>query len=329
MASNELAVSKRDLIELGSKNPFDLRRAGTIVSAMLLLGLLAYLFLTYVLPWLKVVVWNAVSLGIGVICLILIIGLLTNKAFWRRLSYFNDAIAKLALGWVIEFDEFVLQEKQIEQAEKDRARMFEDNKKIKGKYAELHAKVIKNKEQMQLAQEKMNIARAHGDAEGAEDSQNEWSRASTYVETIEPIAKDLGSITMFIDEAYKLAGRKIQNAKLDLDANKDLFYSANLGAGALASARKAFTGDVALNNDAEVAKAKVKEKIALSIGEMRSSIDIIRQISKSENLENAAKLSLARKQMEQISKQSDGSEVQTYNKQNFGDVQTGQNKYGL
>jgi hypothetical protein len=326
MAANELAVSKSDLIALGSKNPFDLRRAGTIISALLVVGLIAYLFLQYVLPWLKVVVWNAVSLGIGVICLILIIGLLTNKTFWRRLSYFNDAIAKLALGWVIEFDEFVLQEKQIQQAEKDRERMFEDNKKIKGKYAELHAKVIKNKEQMQLASEKMKIAGAHGDAEGAEDSQNEWSRASTYVETIEPIANDLSSITTFIDEAYKLAGRKIQNAKLDLDANKDLFYSANLGAGALASARKAFTGDVALNSDAEVAKAKVKEKIALSIGEMRSSIDIIKQISRSENLENAAKLSLARKKMEQISKQGD---VEIYEKENFRNTGNSINKYGL
>ena len=260
--SNELAVSKSDLIELGSKNPFDLRRVGTIITTLLLLGVLGYLFLQYVLPWLTKVVWNAVSLGIGVVCLILIIGLLTNKAFWRRLSYFNDAIAKLALGWVIEFDEFVLQEKQIQQAEQDRERMFNDNKKIKGKYVELNAKVIRNKEQMQLATEKMNIARSHNDMEGAEDSQNEWSRASTYVETIEPITKDLNSITLFIDEAYKLAGRKIQNAKLDLEANKDLFYSANLGAGALSSARKAFTGDMSLNNDAEVAKAKVKEKIA-------------------------------------------------------------------
>jgi len=328
MATNELAVSKSDLIELGSKNPFDLRKAGTVITAALLLGLIGYLVLTYVLPWLKTVVWNAVSLGLGVICLIVIIGLLTNKTFWRRLSYFNDAIAKLALGWVIEFDEFVLQEKQIEQAEKDRERMFDDNKKIKGKFAELNAKVIKNKEQMQLAQEKTNIAKAHNDMEGAEDSQNEWSRANTYVETIEPIAKDLGSITTFIDEAYKLAGRKIQNAQLDLDANKDLFYSANLGAGALASARKAFTGDVALNSDAEVAKAKVKEKIALSIGEMRSSMDIIKQISKSENLENAAKLSLARKQMEQISKQG-GDSVEVYNKENFSDAGDPINKYGL
>ena len=327
--SSELAVSKKDLIELGSKNPFDLRRVGTIVSTLLVLGGLGYLFLQYVLPWLKTVVWNAVSLGIGVVCLILIIGLLTNKAFWRRLSYFNDAIAKLVLGWVIEFDEFVLQEKQIQQAENDRQRMFDDNKKIKGKFAELNAKVIKNKQQMQLATEKMNIARAHGDMEGAEDSQNEWSRASTYVETIEPIAKDLNSITLFIDEAYKVAGRKIQNAKLDLDANKDLFYSANLGAGALSSARKAFTGDVALNSDAEVAKAKVKEKIALSIGEMRSSIDIVKQISKSENLENAAKLSLARKQMEQMSEQQSSGEVVNYNKENFSDVNTSVNKYGL
>lgn len=328
MNTEETVVSKKDLIALGSKNPFDLRKAGTLITGVLLFGAIAYLFLTYVLPWLKTVVWNAVSLGIGIIALVAVIGLLTNKKFWRRLSYLNDAIAKIALGWVIEFDEFILQEKQIEQAQKDRQRMFEDNKKIKGKYAELQGKVVRNKETMQLAQEKVNIARNHNDHEAAEDAHNEWSRANTYVETIEPIVNDLNALTTFIDDAYKIAGRKIQNAKLDLDANKDLFYSANLGAGALSSARKAFVGDVDLNNDAEVAKAKVKEKIALSIGEMRSSIDIIQQLSKAENLENAAKIALAKKKMEQMNKQSDNT-VQTYSKENFSNLNTGTNKYGL
>lgn len=178
-----------------------------------------------------------------------------------------------------------------------------------------------------LAQEKVNIARSRNDMEGVEDSQNEWSRAQTYVETIEPITNDLNALTTFIDDAYKIAGRKIQNAKLDLDANKDLFYSANLGAGALSSARKAFVGDMELNNDAEVAKAKVKEKIALSIGEMRSSIDIIQQFSKAENLENAAKIALAKKKMEQMNRQSENA-IQTYDEQNFKGL-TDSNKYGL
>lgn len=327
MSVQETVVSKKDLIALGSKNPFDLRKAGTLITAALLLGGIAYLVLTYVLPWLKTVVWNAVSLGIGIIALTIVIGVLTNKKFWRRLGYLNDALAKIALGWVIEFDEFILQEKQIEQAENDRQRMFDDNKKIKGKYAELNAKVVKNKKAMMLAQEKVNIARSRNDMEGVEDSQNEWSRAQTYVETIEPITNDLNALTTFIDDAYKIAGRKIQNAKLDLDANKDLFYSANLGAGALSSARKAFVGDMELNNDAEVAKAKVKEKIALSIGEMRSSIDIIQQFSKAENLENAAKIALAKKKMEQMNRQSENA-IQTYDEQNFKGL-TDSNKYGL
>ena len=323
---NELAISKSDLIELGSKNPFDLRKAGTIITSILLLGGIGYFILTYVLPWLNTVIWNAISLGIGIVILVIVIGILTNKTFWRRLSYLNDALAKLALGWVIEFDEFILQEKQIEQAELDMQKMFEDNKKIKGKYAELNTKVVKNKDAMQLATEKVAIAQRNNDMEAAEDSQNEWIRCSNYVDTIEPIVKDLNALTSFIDEAYKIAKRKIQNAKLDLEANKDLFYSANLGAGALSSAQKAFTGDINLNNDAEVAKAKVKEKIALSIGEMRSSIDVVRQLSKADNLENAAKISLAKKKVEQMNLQSDT--VQVYDKQSFKDL-TGPTKYGL
>jgi hypothetical protein len=328
MSTDQLTFSRKDLIELGKKNPFDLRKAGFTISALLVLGGLGYLFLTFVLPWLNTVIWNAVSVAIGVIVLIILIGILTNKKFWRRLSYFNDAIAKILLGWIIEFDEFILQEKQIEQAEEDRQSMFEENKKIKAKYAELHGKVVKNKEIMQLAYEKVNIAKQHNDLEAAEDAQNEWSRANTYIETIEPITHDLNAITSFIDEAYKIAGRKIQNAKLDLEANKDLFYSAHLGAGALSSARKAFVGDSDLNNDAEVAKAKIKEKIALSIGEMRSSIDVIKQVSKSENLENAAKLALAKKRMEQMNQQASGQMIETYDKQYFKDLKSA-NKYGL
>ncbi len=327
MAQQDLVVSKSDLIELGSKNPFDLRKAGTVITAAALLGGIAYFALTYVLPWLKTVVWNAISLGLGIIILVILIGILTNKNFWRRLGYLNDALAKMALGWVIEFDEFILQEKQIEQAETDMQHMFDDNKKIKGKYSELNSKVLKNKTTMQLATEKIAIAQKNNDDEAVEDSQNEWSRAETYVETIEPIVKDLNALTSFIDDAYKIAGRKIQNAKLDLEANKDLFYSANLGAGALSSARKAFIGDVSLNNDAEVAKAKVKEKIALSIGEMRSSIDVVRQLSKAENLENAAKISLAKKRVEQMNLQS-GNRIEEIDTQSFKDLK-GPAKYGL
>jgi hypothetical protein len=327
MAQQDLVVSKSDLIELGSKNPFDLRKAGTVITGAALLGALAYFALTYVLPWLTTVVWNAVSLGIGIIVLVILIGILTNKNFWRRLSYLNDALAKMALGWVIEFDEFILQEKQIEQAEADMQNMFDDNKKIKGKFSELDSKVKKNKAAMQLATEKISIAKKNNDDEAVEDSQNEWSRAETYVETIEPIVKDLGALTAFIDDAYKIAGRKIQNAKLDLEANKDLFYSANLGAGALSSARKAFIGDVSLNNDAEVAKAKVKEKIALSIGEMRSSIDVVRQLSKAENLENAAKISLAKKRVEQMNIQSD-NHLEIADGRSFKDLKSA-SKYDL
>ena len=298
-----------DLIRKGSNTGMDGRKIGKSIIGLGLLGLLGFGVAKYVLPFLVTVAWNMVSLGIAGVILFVLYILFTNKKFWKRLGYFVDFLAKLMLGWLIEFDEFLLQEKQIEQAEKDTENVLTKKEEVEGKYVELNQKVQENIKNAEISKESYNIALSSNppDTEGADDAAAQLTRCQTYVETIGPITQDMKFIVDYSAEMYKVLVRKIKNAKMDLQASKDVFYSAQMGASALMSAKRAFFGDTALNSDADVAKQRVKEKIALSIGQMRSSMEILSSVTKADNLRDKAKWEIAKRQLTAIG----GTEVVT------------------
>lgn len=325
---SDFLISKEDLIKKGSSGSGDPRIFAKKIFVGALAAGAAYMFGVFVLPILVTIAWNLTSLIIAGTITAILLMIVTNKKFWMRVGYFVDLLMKIMLFWLIEFDEFILQEKQIESAEKDLEKMDVEREKIEGKYVELNSKVLEKKENYLIAEKSLQIATKEGDKEAAEDCVAEMSRSDNFVKTMEPMVNDMQLIINFAKDMKKIIARKIKNAKDDLAANKDLFYSAQAGANALGSAKKAFMGNTDLNSDAEVAKQKVKEKIALSIGQMRTSIDVLTTASKEVNLRDAAKLALAKERILQINNISnDGSQVIQLPLQNFNKETTKVSKY--
>lgn len=263
--------------------------ATTVIGLSLFAGL-TYAFLTFVLPWLVTVTWNLVNLIIGGTVLGLLLMIVTNKKFWRALKYFSEFIANYTIGIAIELNPFNILEAKIEQGYRDRHTLYQQGAKLKGKQSELMDKLSEKEKELKLNAQKVKIIQAEGGNTRQLDLYaNNVLRCREYIDNVTPIVGDLNKLVKFADMAYEESGIMLEDAKLDLDAKKDLYYSVTTGLSAVSSAMKAFKGDDDLNRDAEKALAILKEKIGEKIGHIKSAIDVTSRFMDDQVLEDKAK----------------------------------------
>lgn len=263
--------------------------ATTIIGLSLFAGL-AYGFFTFVLPWLVTVTWNLVNLIIGGVIAGFLLMLVSNKKFWRALKYFSEFIANYTIGLAIELNPFNILEAKIDQGYKDRKTLYEQGAKLKGKQSELMDKLSEKEKELKLNAQKVNILRSeNGNPRQIDLYANNVLRCREYIDNVTPIVGDLNKLTKFADMAYEESGIMLEDAKLDLEAKKDLYQSVTTGLSAVSSAMKAFKGDDELNRDAEKALAILKEKIGEKIGHIKSAIDVTSRFMDDQILEDKAK----------------------------------------
>jgi len=263
--------------------------ATTVIGLSLAAGL-AYGFLTFVLPWLVTVTWNLVNLVVGGAVLGFLLMIVTNKKFWRALKYFSEFIANYTIGIAIELNPFNILEAKIDQGYKDRKTLFQQSAKLKGKQSELMDKLNEKEKELKLNAQKVKILQTEkGNPRQIDLYANNVLRCREYIDNVSPIVGDLDKLTRFTDMAYEESGIMLEDAKLDLEAKKDLYYSVTTGLSAVSSAMKAFKGDDDLNRDAEKALAILKERIGEKIGHIKSAIDVTSRFMDDQILEDKAK----------------------------------------
>jgi len=263
--------------------------ATTIVGLSLAAGL-AYGFFTFVLPWLVAVTWTMVNLIIGGTILGFLLMVLTSKKFWRGLRYFSEFIATYTIGLAIELNPFAILEAKIDQGYKDRNTLAKQSAKLKGKHSELMDKLRTKGKELQLNAKKVDILQAEKSPSRQIDLYaNNVLRCREYIDNVTPIVGDLNKLIKFADMAFEESGIMLEDAKLDLEAKKDLYYSVTTGLSAVSSAMKAFKGDDDLNRDAERALAILKEQIGEKIGHIKSAIDVTSRFMDDRVLEDKAK----------------------------------------
>lgn len=263
--------------------------ATTVVGLSLLAGL-AYGFLTFVLPFLVKVTWSLINLAIGGIILGFILMIITNKKFWRGIKYFSEFIANYSIGLAIELNPFNILQTKIDQGYEDRNTLFGQAAKLKGKQSELMDKLSGKEKELKLNVEKVKILQEEAKQNRQIDLYaNNVIRCREYIDNVTPIVKDLNKLIVFADAAYEESGIMLEDAKLDLESKKDLYYSVTTGLSAVTSAMKAFKGDDELNRDAEKALAILKEKIGEKIGHIKSAIDVTARFMDDKTLEDKAK----------------------------------------
>jgi hypothetical protein len=263
--------------------------AAAIVGISLFAGL-TYGFATYILPWLVTVTWSLVNLIAGGIILAFLLMLFTSKAFWRAMKYFSTFIANYTIGLAIELNPFAILQAKIDQGYDDRNTLFKQTGRLKGKQSELLDKLHEKEKELQLNIQKVKILQAENNHSRHTDLYaNNVIRCREYIDSVTPIVGDLNKLVSFADMAYEESGIMLEDAKLDLEAKKDLYYSVTTGLSAVSSAMKAFKGDDALNRDAEKALAILKVRIGEKIGHIKSAIDVTSRFMDDKVLEDKAK----------------------------------------
>lgn len=280
--------------------------ATTVIGVSLFAGL-AYGFLTYVLPWLVAVTWNLVNLVIGGVVLGFLLMIVTNKKFWRALKYLSEFIANYTIGIAIELNPFSILQAKIEQGYKDRNTLYQQAAKLKGKQSELVDKLNDKEKELQLNVQKVRILQTEQgkNSRQADLYANNVLRCREYIDNVTPIVGDLNKLIQFADAAYEESGIMLEDAKLDLEAKKDLYYSVTTGLSAVTSAMKAFKGDDELNQDAEKALAILKVQIGEKIGHIKSAIDVTSRFMDDKVLEDKAKSARAIELINQFNMSSD------------------------
>jgi hypothetical protein len=266
------------------------KHVATAIVVLALLAGLTYGIFTYVLPWLVKVTWNLVNLVIGgVVCGFLLMTV-TNRKFWRALKYFSEFIANYSIGLAIELNPFNILQAKIDQGYKDRDTLYKQSARLKGKQSELVDKVGDKEKEMQLNIQKVKILQSEGGAHRQVNLYtNNVMRCREYIDNVTPIVSDLTKLILFADAAYEESGVMLEDAKLDLEAKKDLYYSVTTGLSAVTSAMRAFKGDDELNKDAEKALALLKVRIGEKIGHIKSAIDVTSRFMDDQVLEDKAK----------------------------------------
>jgi len=263
--------------------------ATTIIGLSLFAGL-AYGFTLYVLPWLITVTWNLINLIIGGAVLGFLLMIVTNRKFWRAIRYFSEFIANYTIGIAIELNPFNILQMKIEQGHKDRNTLFQQSAKLKGKQSELMDKLGDKEKELQLNAQKVKILQQEKSNPRQIDLYaNNILRCREYIDNVSPIVGDLNKLIKFSETAYEESGIMLEDAKLDLEAKKDLYYSVTTGLSAVTSAMKAFRGDDELNQDAEKALSILKQQIGEKIGHIKSAIDVTQRFMDDKVLEDKAK----------------------------------------
>jgi len=282
------------------------KNIATAIVVLAVLAGLTYGIFTYVLPWLVKVTWNLVNLVIGgVVCGFLLMTV-TNRKFWRALKYFSEFIANYSIGLAIELNPFNILQAKIDQGYKDRDTLYKQSARLKGKQSELVDKVGDKEKEMQLNIQKVKILQSEGGAHRQVNLYtNNVMRCREYIDNVTPIVSDLNKLILFADAAYEESGVMLEDAKLDLEAKKDLYYSVTTGLSAVTSAMRAFKGDDELNKDAEKALALLKVRIGEKIGHIKSAIDVTSRFMDDQVLEDKAKSAQALELINQFDLGSD------------------------
>ncbi len=225
----------------------------------------------------------------GVVCGFLLM-IVTNRKFWRALKYFSEFIANYSIGLAIELNPFAILQSKIDQGYTDRETLYKQSARLKGKQSELMDKLGGKEKELQLNIQKVKILQSEGSSNRQVNLYtNNVLRCREYIDNVTPIVGDLNKLIQFADAAYEESGIMLEDAKLDLEAKKDLYYSVTTGLSAVTSAMKAFKGDDELNRDAEKALALLKVRIGEKIGHIKSAINVTSRFMDDQVLEDKAK----------------------------------------
>lgn len=289
---------------------FDPRKFSKRTIRLLFIGLPALFLLFHYKDDLVTMAWDVVQIGYAAIAALIAFAIF--GVLWKQLGNFSDFMSRTCLSWWIEYNPWVLQFKEIDKAEENWDKTIAEKEKIVGEWTKLKNKVFSNQEAGKQAYEAEKLVREklkdsslskEGRIQHEQellDEQQKQADCLNYIKINGPLVKDMETIVETIKSAQIVMKHKIERMRTSLRQLQDTYESSTAGANALTAMKKCLTGDRVLNDQSEQSKLKVYQDIAMNIGSMRTSMEIINDITSNNNLQDAAKMAVARQQLSEL-----------------------------
>jgi hypothetical protein len=225
---------------------------------------------------------------------------LTSKKTWRLVDYLMTIIAKILTGFIMDWDEFVIQEKEIDQAEEDAEKVLKHANALEGEYNKLSTEIKVNEKEMKESLAESKLAESEGNINMQNLKFNSYVRAKEFIEEITPLSTDIKFLADYCQKAYDESQYNIRDARETLNKEKLKYEAISRGESALKSAQKALLGDLGLSKDAQLARENMKKKISQKIGTIKGAIRVTSKIMEEKDLKDRAKLISAREELKLI-----------------------------
>lgn len=282
------------------KKQIDARDIAKFLSGTGLLAVIGIAAFIYLLPVITSIVWQGVTLLVGLGTLGILGLVLTNKRFWRNMKAINEKIAKVFTFWLITWDEFLLQEMEIEEAKKGRDNIKKQASILEGQVASKDDELLDAKNKMEdsklLVQQLLKEGKTNDDPEVMLYS-NDYVRQQDFITSISPLRDQIDHLAKLCMKVYKQSDLQIKDATAELKVQKAKFESLTAGESAMTSALNIFKAD---SPDVLLAKEVVKKKIGEKIGSIKTTLEIINPIMDERSLKDKIKVQKAIEQMKTL-----------------------------
>lgn len=264
-----------------------------MTAAGLVVGFLVYKF---IMPWLVDLVWDMMTIIVyGSIGAIVLAFMLSQ---WSNIISFFDIIADKTLGKQIQMAPFRFQERKLEKAKENAVEVKNELGKLKGSYQRVEGEYQR---QIGLAREGEEGEKLRNitDEERMMQTTKKLTAVSS-IQTMQTQRDNMKELVEVVEFGSKKMDQMIKQLDYRLRESRLVFEVTMSGRDAMTRMRRAMEGDTKLNSDAERSAVEIARQIALAVGQTQASMDIVREITRSTSIEDASRLAVAKRQLEQI-----------------------------
>jgi hypothetical protein len=241
----------------------------------------------FLLPILTTIVWNSVNFGIALVVFGVLLYCLSNRKLRLSLMYLYEILMKKLVGLVIELDPFIIAEDDIQEMEKQRAKLYAQSVEVEGHKEQIDMKIRDKEAELHKLMSRAQAAKQNDMMPELGNASRQIARVQEYIKQLTPIRDNLAKISDYLTKVHKNSAYLIEDAKNELELKKDLYRSVTSGNQALSSALKIFEGDPEKKQMVEQSMEYLKEDIARKLGSMKKAISYSSDFMKSIDLENA------------------------------------------
>lgn len=241
---------------------------GMIVAGLAITGILYF-----VLPILKTIIWNAVSISIGVGILAAILFLLTDKSCKRVISTAYFMIMRSITGFFIDIDPVAIVERRLRQMEKKIDEMGEKMGILKGFNIKTTEAIEDKKRKLTTEKLRIETYRERGEEDAAAVSNNQLIRYNEQIINLTKRLENGNKMYEILSQLERKAKLTVEDTRNSVEAQKENYELAKQQYKVFSSVMSILNGDPDEMAQYQMAMDKMAKEVNDKVGEMSHVLD--------------------------------------------------------